>query len=222
MALGALAGMGHADQVIAACGSSYGVNCMRSKASLLEVNHEYRFTNPVAVGPTEPDSGETWEVKAYWATASGGECSCTETSATAYVDVDWNQGSNTWVAVCTSGCDVYGGPIFQVDICDDDTCTQTAGTLHSWKYVLRVEIAKDVDVCDSQPAYLNRVVYTTTSVDDGDQLSGTGLGCYEVTAVQPTSQTVTVTDTGAYQPGYTWVCYPGECLGPTPVTLTYD
>jgi hypothetical protein len=203
----------------AACGTSHGVICEGPKASLLEVNHFE--VNGAADRYVEPDSGETWHVQAIWATTSGGTCACTETYAQATVRVDWVPATHEWVATCTSGCDEYGGPIFGFSICDDDHCLESGSTYHSWLYVLEGEIDESVTTC-SRTAYLDRVEYTTTSVDDGDSLSGTGAGCYELYSISPTSQTFAVTDTGANQAAGTFVCAPSDCLGPTQITLTYD
>lgn len=207
--------------VFAACGSANNVICEGSKSSLLEVNHQTDIEE--FVGPVEPNTGETFTAQVFYATSSGGACSCTETSYTATIRVDWDQANNEWDVACTSGCNQYSGPIFGVTVCDDERCLETAGKWHSWLYVLELEVDESVSLCSpGRPAYLNRVVWTTTSVDDGHMLSSMSLGCYEYLAVQPTSQTFAVTDTGANQNQGTFVCFPSDCQGPTPITLTYD
>ena len=190
-----------------------------TKSSVIVVDHV--TTQEEWVAKVEPDSGETWSVTAYWATTSVGvPCSCTEISATATVDVDWNQSTNTWDVTCTSGCDATNGPIHEFVICDDTTCAEGPGTEHSWTYSLEGEFDQSRTTCN-RPAYLQRVVWTTTSVDDGDTLDSLGAGCSEQYAMSPTSQTFTVTDTGTFTGAGYFVCYPGDCEGP-PVTITYD
>jgi hypothetical protein len=100
---------------------------------------------------------------------------------------------------------------------------QTSGVWHSWVYTLELEVAEDRTICSpTRIAYLDRVVYTTTSIDDGDVLTSVSVGCSEDFAVQPTSQTFSVTDTGANQTPGSFVCYPSDCDGPTLLTITHD
>jgi hypothetical protein len=144
-------------------------------------------------------------------------------SATATIRVDWDQTNNEWDVTCTSGCNSLSGPIFGVSICDDDHCLQTTGVWHSWAYTLELEVDDHRVICSpTRNAYLDRVVYTTTSIDDGDVLTSVASGCTEDFAVQPTSQTFSVTDTGANQANGTWVCFPSDCDGSTLLTITYD
>jgi hypothetical protein len=203
----------------AACGTSHGIVCSGPKSSLVEVEHQIYAADP----KVEPDSGETWSVTAYWAsTSGGGACPCTETSASATVRVDWNPTYHRWDIACTSGCDAYAGPLYSFEICDDTQCVESVGTYHSWRYVIEGKIDETQTVCGSRPAYLDRVVYTTSSVDDGDKLSSTGRGCYELLSVTPTTQAFSVTDYGANQGPGSFVCYPSDCSGATPITLTYQ
>ena len=63
-----------------------------TKTSALGVTH--LTTNGENAIPVEPDTGESWAIKAYWNTAGSG-VGCLEYTETATVDVDWN--GSSWV-----------------------------------------------------------------------------------------------------------------------------
>ena len=166
--------------------------------------------------PVEPDTGETWQVVAkYRKTSSGTACDCATLTFTASVDVDWN--GTGWTATCTSGCNAIGGPIHAVSVCTTNSCTGTSS--HGWGYELMVDVDNNLFAlpCASQAnnARLFEVAYGTTSVDSGN-LVDTG-DCTLDDAVDPTSQSWTATDTGAFE--CTFTC---ESVSGPSVTIQYD
>ena len=159
--------------------------------SALTVGHyEERTTAPV-----EPDTGETWEVKAVYATALGAQpapCACQEVNAAVAVDVDWN--GTSWSATCT-GCNPTTGPIFAVNVCvDDDTAVCSDGEEnHSWGYKLVANVAR-INTYNCIPfggviANLDRVEYRPTSIDDGNVIDAET--CAEGDAVTPVGSSYT-------------------------------
>jgi hypothetical protein len=197
------------------CGSP-GVLCTKSKQSLIRVTH----TRTAADLPyyIEPQTGETWSATVVWASDTDpGDCQCTETTHQVTFRVDWV--APNWIATCVSGCDPLNGPVYGVDICAGVGCGVGLGR-HEWEYVARLQVAPIRQICETRAAYLERVDYATTQVDNGRGIVGTcGLSLATYT---PTSQVFTVTDTGAYQPLGLFQCYTLEsCVGPTPVTIAY-
>lgn len=172
----------------------------------------YHTSGEINTVPVEPDTGETLDVTAYWDALefAGGGCSCHQTaSATVTADVDWNEATDTWDVSCT-GCS-GAGPIYGVTVCHVDGCG-TMGAIHNaWAYELVVLIDKRRAKCnDLYDGYLSHVVYTTTSVDDGDTIR-TG-DCSEQVAVSPTSQTFSVTDSGTFECTYSCAAASGPVL----------
>lgn len=201
-----------ADIAYAACGTASVCDPSDpTETSVLEVTHA------LVVGQTqtraEPDNGETWQITAYWATAAAATCSCLEHSAQVTADVTWS--GSAWSVSCT-GCNPTAGPIRSVSICDVDSCS-SGGSTHSWVYKLIVDIDHMQSLsCLSpplKPTYLARVQYETTTVDDGNVISG---NCTEGSAGTPTSQTFTATDNGSFECSF--VC---SATGPS-VTITYQ
>lgn len=156
--------------------------------SALDVRH---VEGPTINGdPVEPDDGESWEIEAVWAGLSGTSCACTETSASVSADVTWT--GSAWTVSCT-GCNPSTGPIRSISICHIDGCTNM--DTHSWEYRLIVDVDSTVGALCGR--YLNRVIYTTTSIDDGDVIDTND--CTEASSVSPATQTVSATDYGAFE-----------------------
>jgi hypothetical protein len=166
----------------------------------------------------EPNTGEDWEAVVVWASdAQTAACECIETSHTVNFTVDWNAGLGTFVATCTSGCSPTG-PVKGVDICYIEGCDLQSADPHGWLYRARLRIEQTVPICTNRLAYLERVEYTTTDVDDG---RGIVDDCDLGNTYSPTSQTFTVTDYGVYTALGTFVCWQ-SCDQGTPVTITYQ
>lgn len=200
--LAALAPQGRVDEAECAACAKVLPTCGptdNTLTSALTVGHyEERTTAPV-----EPDTGETWEVKAVYATALGAQpapCACQEVNAAVSVDVDWN--GTSWSATCT-GCNPTTGPIFSVGVCvDDDTDTCSAGqTSHSWGYTLIADVARtSLYNCFGNPyiANLDRVEYEPTAIDDGNVIDAET--CSEGDAVSPVGPSLTpVIDYGSWE-----------------------
>jgi hypothetical protein len=188
--------------VYAQCGTQ--VSCLMDDTvtSTAHITH-YGWDGDAWAIPVEPDTGETWSVTAYWRTtntiALPAYCRCTsEMSSTVTVDVDWSSG---WQASCT-GCSSTG-LIRDVDVCTDDGCGD--GYDHSWAYSLIADIQKQNGYysCWVQgqeylaSRTLERVTYTTTSVDDGDEIDTQS--CSEDSSVSPTSQSWSTTDSTTFE-----------------------
>jgi hypothetical protein len=141
----------------------------------------------------EPDDGETFTLLGTWASDNVGlVCVCSTTTASVSAAVSWT--GSAWSVICT-GCDATNGPFYALAICTIDSCT--SGATHSWTYRLTADIDDAVTICATDVAYLYSVSYTTTAVDDGDDVF---LGnCTEVAAVSPTSQTWQATDFGTFE-----------------------
>lgn len=169
----------------------------------------YHTSGVVNVVPVEPDTGESIEVTAYWDTLEFAGCSCHQTaSASVDVDVYWNEATDTWDYSCT-GCS-GGGPIYGVTVCHVDGCGSGTTIDNAWAYELVVLIDMWNDQCESSLGFLSHVVYTTTSIDDGDTIR-TG-DCSELASVSPTSQTFSVTDSGAFACTYSCAAASGPVM----------
>jgi hypothetical protein len=132
--------------------------------------------------------------------------------------VDWDQPTGQFVATCLSGCDPVNGPVYGVNVCNTVGCDLSGVDPHGWEYTVRMEVDEVHPICDRRIAYLERVVYTTTQVDNGYGIVGK---CDLGLMYTPTSQTWTVTDYGLPQPPGTFSCYPGDCIG-TPISIIYQ
>jgi hypothetical protein len=129
----------------------------------------------------EPNSGEDWDITAYWNTAGAG--SCFEITETADVDVDWNGGAvnfqlsniNTTTHINT------------ISICTLGICAVGDG---GYAYRLFVDVDEAFTVA-TKTYNLRQVVFSTTSVDNGNEIST--VDCSDSTAVTPDSQVWTAT-----------------------------
>ncbi|MFQ5517221.1 MAG: hypothetical protein ACE5E8_06570, partial [Acidimicrobiia bacterium] len=138
--------------------------------------------------PVEPDDGETWDITAYWNTATA---PCQQYTETASVEVSWN--GTGWVLTNKTTTT----NITAIDVCDLDTCS--AEDTHSWGYELRENIVDPVTV--GLPVYhLRQVVYTTTAEDDGFELDTAN--CTLGNAVSPDSASYNATDPGPFECAY--------------------
>ena len=188
------------------------------EVSAIDVIH-YDQINPTTVIAVEPNTGEDWEITAYWGSTHGApeQCDCDHT-ATAQVDVavDWSDATNSWSATCT-GCNAFVGPVFGVTICTTYGCGSGMSINNSWGYELVVSLnEKNGTTCNGAvDGFLSEVEYVTTSVDNGNQING--LLCSESTAVSPISQAFGTTDSGPFE--CTNSC--GVASGPT-VDIVYN
>jgi hypothetical protein len=178
------------DQVFAALCKNPNGSCGggdNTKTSALHVLHveAYATPTPGAEAAVEPDTGESWNITAYWNTAGGG-VGCKEHTETASVDVDWS--GSSWALSNESTTT----NIVDIDVCDtDEWCSDT----DSYGYKLIVDITDPVSI-PPHSYNLRQVVYTTTSVDDGYELEMEG--CTLGNSVSPTSQTNSQTDSGPF------------------------
>ncbi len=192
LGLGLLAGLPRADvsPVYAShvqnylCGGGLDV----TKTSAMYVDH---LTGPhYGGGPTvvEPDTGESWQITAYWEPTGGGG----SYDETAYVTVDWD--GSAWV---TSNVTTTTN-IVAISVCPGNTCDAGGGDVHGWSYKIIVNIN---DPKAGSAYNLSHVNYATTSVDDGytvEDPTQTQGPCYLGTAVSPTSQSFHASDSEAY------------------------
>jgi hypothetical protein len=203
--------------VDAACGPAANPNCGADLTLTSSVTVNHIVPGEVSDTPVEPDDTDSWTVNAVWATPyspASPLCSCQETSASVTVDVQWDGSTKDWVATCT-GCGVLG-PIFAVSVCPAGSSCGSGGEAHASAYELIVDVAKTNGTCGvtNIPYNLQRVEYDTTTVDDGDTVNfGT---CREVSAVSPTSQDWSATDTGGFECAFSCAA-----SGPS-VTITYE
>lgn len=216
MLLGYLAGIPGAPlPVYAACGAAYNCTLDNTATSSLTVNHT--MTNGAGGAPVEPDDGETWSVVATWSsdTTNPVGCSCLDLgTATATVDVQWSESTDSWSATCTAGCSATMGPIRGVSVCDGSEC---GGGDNGWSY----ELIVDIDHTRLLPCgggvrwgYLSKVAYTTTVVDDGNEIDVSD--CSEGASVSPGGTPYSATDTGAFE-----CVFSCAANGPS-VTINYE
>ena len=136
--------------------------------------------------PVEPDDGETWNITAYWNTWFP---ICHEQSETASVTVSWT-GSNWVISGKTTTAH-----IIDINVCDTNDFRDSQDT-HSYGYRLTAKVVDPV----SPNHNLRQVVFTTTSVDDGQELDTST--CVLGTSVSPTSQSFSATDSSPWGCGY--------------------
>jgi hypothetical protein len=136
--------------------------------------------------PVEPEDGETFAITAYWNTAN---VPCAEIVEVAYATVS-RSGGGWAVSNVTPTANITN-----IVVCSGDACGSQEDN-HAWSYRLIAQVN------DPVPASFNlrQVVFTTTSVDDGYAISPTT--CSVGTAVSPTSQSFTATDSGMWECGY--------------------
>jgi len=157
-----------------------------TKTAALEVLHMGDDGGGGYTLPVEPDTGESWNITAYWNNATP---ICYESTETASVDVDWN--GSSWV-LSSEGTTTN---IIDIDICSTSATCRGTGGAHSWGYKLIVDIT---DPHTATGRNLRQVVFTTTSVDDGNEITFTGGGlttCNSLgSSVSPTSEEFTALD----------------------------
>lgn len=126
--------------------------------------------------------------------------------------MDWNEATDSWDYSCT-GCS-GSGPIYGVTVCHVDGCGTMGSINNAWAYELVVLIDQQRGLCTGTlgnfNGFLSHVDYTTTSVDDGDTIR-TG-DCSELASVSPTSQSFSVTDSGAFECTYTCAAASGPVM----------
>lgn len=148
-----------------------------TKTSVLTVSH----SDPTfAGGPlVEPNTGENWDIRAEWRSASGGGA-CTNGFETATCRVTWN--GSGWslsnVNLTTN--------IVAISVCDAGSCTGAGGT-HGYAYKLYVDITDPISAGPTLNLYQTR--YQTTSIDNGRIITSSGTStCTGIgSTVSPTS-----------------------------------
>jgi hypothetical protein len=198
--VGFLAGLPQAGPppVYASCQITHGT-CAGGDATrtgVIEVAHK-----TTGVDWVEPNTGETWQIDVEWDPSNG---VCTPHLEQANATVDWN-GSGWSVSnfVATAN-------ILNVTVCDiSGSCGSTAGPR---AYALLVNLNDPIPVTLQN---LHSVTFTTTSVDGGFTIP-LNTCVTSSTAVTPTSQTFTATDTGNFECAY--AC--GSVSGAS-ISLTY-
>jgi len=180
--------------------------------SALDVYHRVH-PGGITDDPVQLDDRETVSITVYYSLLSGiGACSCGYETSQAVTITPVLSGTS-WSGSC-SGCDPTNGPIRSVTICDinADECESYDGD-----YRLNVIVDKTYGAgggsCNGNPRYINRVVYTISSVDDGDAYDASG--CTLGSAVSPTTNSFSATDFGTFE--CTFDCEPGPAL-----TVTFN
>lgn len=147
--------------------------------------------------PVQLDDRETVSITAHWSLANvGGACSCGYATSKTVTIIPILSGTS-WSGTC-SGCDPTNGPIRSVTICDinADACEGYDGD-----YRLNVVVDQAYGTggagCSMYSRFINRVVYTITEIDDGDDYNATL--CVLGTAVGPTTNSFTATDSGTFE-----------------------
>ncbi len=191
----------------ALCGWAHSCANDPTATSALEVSHIYEVPpDHTSSLPVEPDDGETWNITATWSsdTRAVPGCSCKDLLNVAVnATVTWTDGSG-WSVTC-NGCNA-NGPIRSVSVCNEGSCGSQTDLDNGWSYKLIVDIDHTLLALPcpvpgpTANGYLSKVVYTTTSVDDGNVVDVAT--CTEGSSVTPTSQTWTQTDTGTFECGF--------------------
>jgi len=164
---------------------------------------EVTYVEPVgeALLPVEPLGDTDWNIMAYWNSANQ---PCTEATEMATASVSWSGTSWTVSNVNTTT------NITSIDVCPGPGCG--ASYDHAFGYTL---IAKVWDPKLTTTQNLRKVVFTTTSVSDGEELDTSA--CTLGSEVSPTSQSFSQTDNGAFECGYGCLTASGPSLA-----ITYE
>lgn len=195
------------------CGQFVNCGVDQTVTSALNIYHRV-YPGGVSDDPVQFDDSERVTITAYWSLLNGlpDQCSCLyETSSSVTYDV--THSGTGWSGTCT-GCSAMSGPIRSVVICDinADNCMSLDGD-----YRLNVDINQTNGMgggdCTGQPRYLNRVEYTISNIDDGDDYDGTH--CVVGSAVSPTTNSFSATDFGAFECAFS--CEAGPSL-----TVTFN
>lgn len=176
----------------AACSIAGNCGMDPTKTAALTVNHQTTGGDPVL-----SDVGETWVLTATWSSDVFAPLGCTcqdMFTATATAAVTYSSMTG-WAVNCT-GCGAF---IQNLGICQSGQgCDNAAGDLG---YTLTADILtlRVNTTCNMTPtnAYLQKVVFRSTVVDDGITVDDTD--CSAGSAVSPTSQTWSATDTGGFE-----------------------
>jgi hypothetical protein len=197
---GFLAGLPQAGPppVYAACQIAHGT-CAGgdlTRTGAIQVAHK-----TTGVDWVEPNTGETWQIDAEWDPSNG---ICTPVIETGYVTVDWN-GSGWTLSNYTPGTDFV-----HISVCNiSGSCAMASGPR---AYQLMVDLNDPITGGQN----LHSVTFTTTSVDGGFAIT-TNNCTTTSTAVTPTSQSFSATDTGTFECSF--AC--GSVTGAS-IALTYQ
>jgi hypothetical protein len=190
--------------VDAACAPGYaGCGADTTASSSLIVTHAYEDPNTHVVYDVEPNTTDTIDITAKWFSGTADvSCYCQQlSSAQATVTVSWSDASQSWTAICTSGCDATNGPIKGVSVCTDDSCGGIPPS-HSWQYELVVDIEHTLGpvTCGGGNKYpaLAEVDYSVTDADDGYIINACSHGS---TMAADLSSPIGATDYGTFECG---------------------
>lgn len=194
------------------CGQVVNCGADPTVTSALDVHHRV-YPGGISDDPVQLDDSERVTITAYWSLQNNiSPCSCLyEISDSVTYDV--THSGTAWSGTCT-GCDATNGPIYAVVTCDinADHCMSLDGD-----YRLNVNIKQINGIgggdCAVYDRHLNRVEYTITNIDDGDDYDGTH--CVVGSAVSPTANSFAQTDFGAFECGFS--CETGPSL-----TVTFN
>jgi len=179
------------------CGQNPNCGVDSTVTSALDVFHRV-YPGAITDAPVQLEDDELVTITVYWSLLSGlGQCSCSN-EVSQSVTIQPTLSGSTWSGTC-SGCSA-GGPIRSVVLCDinSDQCVDTFDN----DYRLNVDIDKVNGAvaggpCNGNFRYINRVVYTITNIDDGDDYDSSH--CVIGSAVSPTSNSFVATDTGTFE-----------------------
>jgi len=195
------------------CGQNPNCGVDSTVTSALDVYHRI-YPGAITDAPVQLDDDELVTITVYWSLLSGiGQCSCSS-EVSQSVTIQPTLSGSTWSGTC-SGCSA-GGPIRSVVLCDinSDQCVDEFDN----DYRLNVDIDEVYGLvsggpCNGFPLHINRVVYTITSISDGDDYDSSH--CVVGSAVSPTSNTFSATDFGTFECAFN--CETGASL-----TVTFN
>lgn len=178
-----------------------------TKTAVVAVNH--LRTSGGGFAPVEPNTGETWSITASWEPTIA-SCISDVADEVATATVDWN-GAGWTVSNVTLTANILA-----ITVCDTSSCTgDPTGPVPTRSYKLMADVVDAVNGGVPPRVHaLNRVVFATTAVDNGRVLDVTN--CTLGSNVTPTSQTFSVTDTGAFECAFACNSVSGPSL-----TITY-
>lgn len=161
----------------------------------------------------EPANTTSWSIDAKYLSEADADCDeCDDLTRTATLNVTWNDA--TGYAVVPN----FVAPFRAITLCATKTCNAGAVGNHSWGYTILVDLDQAVTLeCPGEGSVqydLDQVLYTTTTVPNGIQLSGCA---HSLNVRAPNTQTYQVGDNGDWECvlSGTAVCVPGPSLNIT-------
>ena len=210
--------VGGVPEALAACGAPN--PCPGGDLSRTSVLSVYQVYDPEYTNlAVEPNTTDYWDITPVWATAydDPSPCDCVETTFPVSVAVSWSDANHAWSVSCT-GCNALYGPVYSVGVCLEGSYCGSPTVDNSTGYKLYADVEETyLYYCAGYgyvPAYLVRVEYDSTAVDDGNLVNLQA--CTEGSSVSPISQSWSQTDYGPLECTY-------DCSqsGPS-VTIEYE